>query len=92
MTYHHMTSHDITWPTITWPTITWHHDLPSHDLPSHDLPLQEIFEAVNKAYEFLCSKSAKRTEGPDPHRIVLLLQTQSILFKRYADGQPCFTA
>ena len=47
---------------------------------------QAIFEAVNKAYEFLCSKMAKRTEGPDPHRIVLLLQTQSILFKRYADG------
>ena len=52
-------------------------------------PLQGIFEAVNKAYEFLCSKSAKRTEGPDPHRIVLLLQTQSILFKRYADGREC---
>ena len=61
-------------------------------MTSHDLPLQEVFEAVNKAYEFLCSKSAKRTEGPDPHRIVLLLQTQSILFKRYADGQPSFTA
>ena len=45
-----------------------------------------MFESVNKAYEFLCSKSAKRTEGPDPDRIVLLLQTQSILFKRYAEG------
>ncbi len=49
--------------------------------------VQTIFEEVNKAYEFLCSKSAKRSEGPDPHRIVLLLQTQSILFKRYADGE-----
>ena len=48
---------------------------------------QNIFEAVNKAYEFLCSKSAKRTEGPDPHRIVLLLKTQSILFKRYGEGK-----
>ena len=46
-----------------------------------------MFEAVNKAYEFLCSKSAKRTEGPDPVRIVLLLQSQSILFQRYADGE-----
>lgn len=45
-----------------------------------------MFEAVNKAYEFLCSKSSKRTEGPDPVRIVLLLQTQSILFKRYSEG------
>lgn len=51
-------------------------------LPCH----QSMFEAVNKAYEFLCSKSARRTEGPDPVRIVLLLQTQSILFQRYADG------
>ena len=42
---------------------------------------------MNKAYEFLCSKTAKRTEGPDPHRIVLLLKTQSILFKRYADSE-----
>lgn len=46
---------------------------------------RSMFEAVNKAYEFLCSKSARRTEGPDPVRIVLLLQTQSILFQRYAD-------
>jgi len=53
---------------------------------------QDIFEAVKKAYEFLCSTSAKRTEGPDPHRIVLLLRTPSILFKRYADGQPFLLA
>ena len=42
-----------------------------------------MFEAVNKAYEFLCSKSSRLSEGPDPVRIVLLLQTQSILFKRH---------
>ena len=48
-----------------------------------------MFEAVNRAYEFLCSKSSRRTDGPDPIRIVLLLQTQSILFQRYADGKSC---
>ncbi len=66
-----------------------------HHVMSHDVchvicpptPFQTIFEEVNKAYEFLCSKSARRSEGPDPHRIVLLLQTQSILFKRYGDGK-----
>jgi DnaJ family protein C protein 13 len=47
--------------------------------------VQEIFEKVNKAYEFLCSR-AKITEGPDPKNIVLILQAQSILFSRYADG------
>ena len=46
---------------------------------------QDIFEAVNKAYEFLCSKS-KLTEGPDPKNIVLILKAQSILFSRYKDG------
>ncbi|KAJ8321004.1 hypothetical protein KUTeg_002591 [Tegillarca granosa] len=45
---------------------------------------REIFERVNKAYEFLCSKS-KVTDGPDPHNIVLILQAQSILFRRYKD-------
>ena len=45
---------------------------------------RDIFEAVNKAYEFLCSK-ATVTSGPDPARIVLILKAQSILFKRYND-------
>lgn len=44
-----------------------------------------MFESVNKAYEFLCSKGSRLSVGPDPVRIVLLLQTQSILFKRYAE-------
>lgn len=48
---------------------------------------QDMFEAVNKAYEFLCSKSAKTMEGPDPKRIVLLLGTQSIIFTRCAEGK-----
>jgi DnaJ family protein C protein 13 len=45
---------------------------------------RDLFEAVNKAYEFLCSK-ATVTSGPDPTRIVLILRAQSILFKRYND-------
>lgn len=48
--------------------------------------LQEVFERVNKAYEFLCSR-AKFTQGPDPKNIVLILQAQSILFSRYSEGQ-----
>jgi len=45
---------------------------------------REIFESVNKAYEFLCSR-AKITEGPDPENIILILKGQSILFSRYKD-------
>jgi len=48
--------------------------------------VQELFENVNKAYEFLCSQ-AKVTEGPNPQNIVLILKAQSILFSRYKDGQ-----
>ena len=48
---------------------------------------RDMFEAVNKAYEFLCSRSSKVCEGPDPQRIVLILTTQSILYKRYADSK-----
>ena len=48
--------------------------------------LQEMFEQVNKAYEFLCSKS-KVKDGPDPQNIVLILRAQSILFSRYKEGQ-----
>jgi len=50
------------------------------------MSLQELFENVNKAYEFLCSQ-AKITEGPNPQNIVLILRAQSILFSRYRDGQ-----
>ncbi|XP_053386463.1 dnaJ homolog subfamily C member 13-like isoform X2 [Mercenaria mercenaria] len=45
---------------------------------------REMFEKVNKAYEFLCSKS-KITDGPDPQNIVLILKAQCILFSRYRD-------
>ena len=45
-----------------------------------------MFLQVNKAYEFLCSKS-KLVEGPDPKNIILILKAQSILFSRYKDGE-----
>ncbi|KAI3379512.1 hypothetical protein SNEBB_010043 [Seison nebaliae] len=46
---------------------------------------REMFEKVNKAYEFLCgiSKKGATVSGPDPYNVVLLLRTQSILFQRY---------
>jgi DnaJ homolog subfamily C member 13 len=45
---------------------------------------RDMFEKVNKAYEFLCS-AVKIKDGPDPENINLLLKTQIILFKRYSD-------
>lgn len=48
---------------------------------------REIFEKVNQAYEFLCSRNVWSSGGPDPNNIVLILRTQSILFERYADGK-----
>lgn len=53
-----------------------------------DFPyLQDMFEKVNKAYEFLCTKSAKVIDGPDPENIILILKTQSILFNRHKEGK-----
>ncbi|XP_056440183.1 dnaJ homolog subfamily C member 13-like [Gadus chalcogrammus] len=46
---------------------------------------RDMFEKVNKAYEFLCSKSARIVDGPDPENIILILQAQSILFNRYKE-------
>ncbi|KAF8773591.1 DnaJ subfamily C member 13 like protein [Argiope bruennichi] len=46
---------------------------------------REIFENVNKAYEFLCSKSSRQCEGPDPHNVVLILKAQTILFSRHKE-------
>ena len=43
-----------------------------------------MFEKVNSAYEFLCSRSAKNSDQPDANNIVLILRTQSILFCRYS--------
>lgn len=50
------------------------------------LSVQDMFEKVNEAYEFLCSRT-KVTEGPDPKNIVLILKAQSILFSRYKEGE-----
>ena len=46
---------------------------------------RDMFEKVNTAYEFLCSKSARVGSGPDPNNIVLILRTQSILFDRHSE-------
>ncbi|XP_011314514.1 dnaJ homolog subfamily C member 13 isoform X3 [Fopius arisanus] len=46
---------------------------------------RDRFEAVNQAYEFLCSRSCWTTDGPNPDNIVLILRTQSILFDRYTE-------
>lgn len=46
-----------------------------------------MFEKVNKAYEFLCTKSGKIVDGPDPENIILILKTQSILFNRHKEGR-----
>lgn len=51
--------------------------------------IQDMFEKVNKAYEFLCTKSAKIMDGPDPENIILILKTQSILFNRHKEGKAC---
>ncbi|CAN7988684.1 unnamed protein product [Ixodes hexagonus] len=44
---------------------------------------REAFEQVNKAYEFLSDKSQRRSEGPDPVNLQLILKTQAILFSRH---------
>lgn len=53
---------------------------------SNSLFCQDIFEKVNKAYEFLCTKSARIIDGPDPENIILILKAQSILFNRHRQG------
>uniref|UniRef100_A0A3B4AKL4 Uncharacterized protein n=1 Tax=Periophthalmus magnuspinnatus TaxID=409849 RepID=A0A3B4AKL4_9GOBI len=37
----------------------------------------------SSAYEFLCTKSARVIDGPDPENIILILKTQSILFNHH---------
>ncbi|UJR33077.1 hypothetical protein I4U23_020536 [Adineta vaga] len=43
---------------------------------------RDMFERVNKAYEFLCAAS-RIQQGPNEFNIYLLLKTQSILYRRY---------
>ncbi|XP_023317683.1 dnaJ homolog subfamily C member 13 isoform X2 [Trichogramma pretiosum] len=44
---------------------------------------RDKFEAVNQAYEFLCSRNCWNSDGPNPENIILIIRTQSILFSRY---------
>ncbi len=46
---------------------------------------RDMFEKVNSAYEFLCSRASKAADQPDADNIVLILRTQSILFSRYSE-------
>ncbi|XP_033848217.2 dnaJ homolog subfamily C member 13-like isoform X1 [Acipenser ruthenus] len=46
---------------------------------------RDMFENVNKAYEFLCTKSGRIVDGPDPENIILILKAQSILFNRHKE-------
>ncbi|KAI1292252.1 DnaJ -like protein subfamily C member 13 [Halotydeus destructor] len=47
---------------------------------------REKFEEINKAYEFLSSRSTKRCiDGPDPINITLILKGQSILFSQCSE-------
>ena len=46
---------------------------------------REMFEKVNNAYEFLCSKASKVGNAPNADNLVLILRTQSILFRRFND-------
>ncbi|ETE67442.1 DnaJ-like subfamily C member 13, partial [Ophiophagus hannah] len=46
---------------------------------------RDMFEKVNKGYEFLCTRSSKIIDGPDPDNIILILKTQSILFNRHRE-------
>ncbi|XP_050682465.1 dnaJ homolog subfamily C member 13-like [Leptidea sinapis] len=46
---------------------------------------RDRFEAVNQAYEFLCSRNVWTGDGPNTNNILLILRTQTILFKRYSE-------
>lgn len=46
---------------------------------------REMFEKVNKAYEFICLKSERSTEGSTVENIVLLIRSQTILYRRYPE-------
>ncbi|KAL1130026.1 hypothetical protein AAG570_012969 [Ranatra chinensis] len=51
--------------------------------PDKNTAGREKFEMVNKAYEFLCSRNLWMDNGVNTNNILLILQTQSILFQRY---------
>lgn len=68
------------------PVVKVHHMKTLNSFVSNSLFCQDIFEKVNKAYEFLCTKSARIIDGPDPENIILILKAQSILFNRHRQG------
>jgi len=45
---------------------------------------RDMFEKVNKSYEYITSQDARVTTGPRPENLVLCLRGQSILFSRFA--------
>ena len=45
----------------------------------------DVFQLVNKAYEFISAREERSTEGPNTEHIVLILKAQSILYRRYPD-------
>lgn len=53
--------------------------------PDKNIEGREKFEMVNKAYEFLCSKSSWSDIDINTNNILLILKTQTILFKRYSE-------
>lgn len=48
--------------------------------------MQDMFEKVNKAYEFISSREGRDVDGPNPENIVLILRAQSILYRRFSDS------
>lgn len=46
---------------------------------------RDMFEKVNRAYEFLCSRTGKVSDGPDANNLLLILKTQVILYSRCAE-------
>ncbi|KZS16300.1 DnaJ subfamily C member 13 [Daphnia magna] len=42
-----------------------------------------MFEKVAVAYQWLCNRNLRVTDGPDAYNILLLLQAQTIVFDRY---------
>jgi len=42
-----------------------------------------MFEKVSVAYQWLCDRRLRSTDGPDTYNILLLLQAQTIVFERY---------
>lgn len=46
---------------------------------------RDMFEKIQKAYEMLSASKPEMATGPDPHRVLLMVKTQCILFKDYQE-------